>query len=160
MRKSVPIQLKSFFLLLFAATCLSVTSFTIVPLMDQQQWLIWCNKTLVQSYDYFASNNVKKSDLNVTPDGFIRFRKTYMNNKQEYFSFHVHRFKDIDFTGTAEAGTLRLVTLTDDIIVQTYEDPQGDLDSMATSLNLPVRNFQPEQIDSLRMGMLYLKANL
>jgi len=113
----------------------------------------------MQSYNYFAGMGIKKSDLNITPEGFVRYRKTYQNGKQEYFSFHLHRFKDLDFQpDQADGGNLRLHTIADDIIVQTYTDPDGDIDSMATTLSIPVKNLQPAQIDSLKMGLLFLKT--
>jgi hypothetical protein len=129
-------------------------------ILDEQQWLVWCNKCLLQSYNYFAATNIKKSDLNITYDGFVRYRKIYQNGKQEYFSFHLHRFKDLDFQpDNAEGGKLNLHTIGSDVIVQTYTDPNGDIDSMATTLTIPVRGLLPAQADSLKMGLLYLKAN-
>lgn len=125
--------------------------------MDEQQWLFWSNKCFVESYNTEGDARLKKWELSVTYDAFVRLRKTYTNGKQEYFSFHLHRFNDMDYLGTTTAGTLQLKTIADDIIVQTYNDPKGDIDSMATSLNIQVKNMSPERLDSLRNALIYLK---
>jgi hypothetical protein len=44
-----------------------------------------------------------------------------------------------------------------DIIVQTYNDPKGDIDSVATQLNLPFKNMEPERLDSLQAALIYFK---
>ncbi|MDB5063562.1 MAG: hypothetical protein JWP67_3405, partial [Mucilaginibacter sp.] len=49
-------------------------------------------------------------------------------------------------------------TQADDIIVQTYNDPQGDMDSMATTLNIPVKKTAQARLDSLRQALQFLKA--
>ncbi len=95
--------------------------------------------------------------MGVTDNAFVRLRKTYANGKQEYFSFHLHRFNDLDYLGTATTGTVQLKTIADDIIVQTYGDPKGDIDTMATSLNIQVKNMSPERLDSLRNALIYFK---
>jgi hypothetical protein len=64
----------------------------------------------------------------------------------------------MDYTGTAESGTLQLKTMADDIIVQTYNDKKGDIDSMATELDIPVKNMAPERLDSLRKAFNYFKG--
>jgi hypothetical protein len=51
-----------------------------------------------------------------------------------------------------------LKTKADDIIVQTYNDRHGDVDSMTTVLNIPVKNIEPERLDSLREAFNYFKA--
>ena len=126
--------------------------------MDEQAMITWGNKCLTQSFDAGTDTKLKKWELELTPDAFIRLRKTYQNGKQEYFSFHLHRLADMGYLGTTETGTLQLKTMADDVIVQTYNDKQGDLDTLATMLNLPVKNMQPERLDSLRIVLEYFKA--
>ncbi len=94
----------------------------------------------------------------VTDDSFIRLRKTYQNGKQEYFSFQLRRLNDVDYVGDTNTGTLQLRAKADDIIVQTYNDKKGDVDSMATVLNIPVKNMEPERLDSLRTALNYFKT--
>ena len=120
--------------------------------------LAWGNKCLNQSFDPTTDSKLKKWELELTPDAFIRMRKTYQNGKQEYFSFHLHRMVDMNYLGNADEGTLQFTTMADDIIVQTSHDRKGDLDTLATTLNIPVKNMQPEKLDSLRTVLEYFKS--
>jgi len=115
------------------------------------------NKCLMQSYDVNAALKLKKWELAVTDNAFVRYKKTYSNGRQEYFSFNLRRFSDISYLGDVNAGLLQLKTLADDIIVQTYNDPRGNVDSMAAIMEIPVRGMGPERLDSLRSALMYLK---
>jgi hypothetical protein len=125
---------------------------------NEQDWLTWANRCLYQSYDPSGDTKLKKWELSVTPDYFIRLRKTYAKGKQEYYSFNLHQFNDMDYFGNTHAGTLQLKTTADDIIVQTRDDPKGDVDSMATVLDIPLKNMEPERLDSLRDALNYFKT--
>ena len=120
---------------------------------DEHDWLLWANRCLSESYDPSGDAKLKKVELSVTPDYFIRLRKTYAKNRHEYFSFNLHRFNDLDYLGNTNSGTLQLKTIADDIIVQT-----DDIDSMTTVLNLPVKNMGPERLDSLQEALNYFKT--
>lgn len=126
--------------------------------MNEQDWLSWANRCLAQSYDPSGDAKLKKFELSVTGDYFIRMRKTYAKGKQEYYSFNLHQLNDMDYLGNTASGTLALKTVEDDIIVQTRNDRTGDVDSMATVLNIPVKNMEPERLDSLRNALNYFKA--
>lgn len=157
MLKFVRIRIKKHFLIIILAIAgLSGLCFT--RAMDEQQWLLWSNKCLIQSYNTEGDAKLKKWELSITDNAFVRFRKTYTNGKQEYFSFHLHRFNDMDYLGTSTTGTLQLKTMADDIIVQTYGDPKGDIDTMATSLNIQVKNMDADRLDSLRDALMYFKS--
>src|ERR1700748_858591 len=71
-------------------------------------WLTWGNKCLTQAYDPSADVKLKKWELNLTDDSFIRLRKTYQNGKQEYFSFQLHQLDNVDYLGNENAGILKL----------------------------------------------------
>lgn len=126
--------------------------------MSDQDWLSWVNRCLNQSYDPSRDTKLKKFELSVTGDYFLRLRKTYAKGKQEYYSFNLHRLYDMSYLGNTASGTLELKTIADDIIVQTYNDRSGDVDSMTTVLNIPVKNMEPERLDSLRDALNYFKA--
>ena len=126
--------------------------------MSEQDWLSWTNRCLAQSYDPSGDAKLKKWELSVTPEYFVRLRKTYARGKQEYYSFNLHQFNDMDYLGNTNNGTLELKTMADDIIVQTYNDRNGDVDSMATMLDIPVRNMEPERLDSLHEALNYFKS--
>lgn len=120
--------------------------------------LNWGNKCFTESYDPSAEEKLKKFEFTLTNDAFVRLRKTYQNGKQEYYSFHLHRLNDMNYLGTSESGILQFKTTADDIIVQTYNDRKGDVDSMANVLNIPVKNMGAERLDSLHNVIEYFKA--
>ncbi len=124
---------------------------------NRQQALLWASKCLLQSFDAQSDPKLKKWDLTLTPDYFIRYKKTYQSGRQEYYSFNLQRFKSLDYLGTTAKGTLRINTLADDVIVQTYNDPKGNVDSMSTMMKLPLRGIEAEQLDSLLTVLHYLK---
>ena len=127
--------------------------------MNEQEWLSWGNRFLSDTYDPSVEPGLKKFEISLTTDHFIRLRKTYQQGKQEYFSFHLQRFASVDYiTGNAQTDTLQLKTQADDIIVQTYEDPKGDVDSMATVLNIPVKKMASARLDSLKQALTFLKG--
>lgn len=125
--------------------------------MDATTAVSWSNRCLNQTYDPSGEVRLKKWELNVTEDLFVRLRKTYLNGKQEYYSFRIKRFNDVTYLGTATVGTLQLKTDADNIIEQTYNDPKGDEDNMTQTLNIPVKNMEPERLDSLRTALMFLR---
>jgi hypothetical protein len=126
--------------------------------MSEQEWLNWSNKCLSTSFNPTPDINLKKWEITLTGDYFLRLRKTYQQGKQEYFSFNLHRLTNIDYLGGDTTGTLKFNTQTDDIIVQTYEDPEGNIDSMATTLGLPVHNMNTARFDSLKSALNYFRT--
>jgi hypothetical protein len=114
----------------------------------------WAENFVKNCFDANAGNQkLKKWELSITDNGFFRFRKFHMNGKQEYFSFNLKRFDDLNYLGTEEVGEIVLKTRQDDIIVQTYNDPKGNIDSMARELRIPVLKVQAEMLDSLKAYM-------
>lgn len=126
--------------------------------MDEKEWLQWSNKCLNESYDPSNETKLKAWELSITPEHFLRLRKTFQHGKQEYFSLYLHAFDNLDYTGNTDHGSLQIKAAEDDIIVQTYDDPKGNVDSMATSLALPVKNMLPERLDSLKSALLFFKT--
>jgi len=124
---------------------------------DRQETINWSDHCLFYAYDSSGEVNLKKWDISLTNDAFIRFRKTYLNGRQEYFSFNLRRFKNMDYLGTTTRGTIRFKTMGQDIIVQTYNDRKGNVDSMSTTLSIPVKNMEAERLDSLYNALAYLK---
>jgi hypothetical protein len=133
-------------------------SFCFKRVMSDQDWLSWTNKCLAQSYDPSGDAKIKKWELSVNGENFIRLRKTYAKGMQEYYSFNLRQFNDMNYLGDTRAGIVELKTIADDIIVQTRNDRQGDVDSMSTVLNIPVKNMEPERLDSLREALNYFKT--
>jgi len=145
-------------LILLAIIPICAFKYSFHPKMGEQEWLQWSNKCLNESYDPSNETKLKAWELSITPEHFLRLRKTFQHGKQEYFSLYLHAFNDLDYTGNTDHGSLQIKATEDDIIVQTYDDPKGNVDSMATSLELPVKNMQPERLDSLRSALLFFKS--
>lgn len=128
------------------------------PDASELKMLGWSNRCFTQCYDANASGKLKKWELTLSSNAFIRMRRTYQTGKQEYFSFHLQRLDDMDYLGTVTSGTIKLRTADADIIVQTYNDRKGgDVDTMASVLSIPVKNMEPEKLDSLRNVLFYFK---
>jgi hypothetical protein len=144
-------------IILFAVILVGAVSYCFAPDTD---WLAWSNKCFLQSYDPPADAKIKKWDLQVTEDSFLRLRKTFQNGKQEYFSLQLHLLDDISYLGNVNGGTLQLKTKDDDIIVQTYNDRKGNVDSMTNVLAIPLKNMEPERLDSLEKALDYFKAKV
>ena len=67
------------------------------------------------------------------------------------------RLDTVNYLGNTPNGQLEFKTVKDDIIVQTYDDPKGNIDSMATTLTIPVKDMTPEKLDSLNDAIEFLK---
>ena len=126
---------------------------------DRDTVIAWARNYLTQNFDPIEAKNVKlkKWELNITNDGFFRLKKYYPSGKQEYFSFNLSRIESVNYLGTSNTGLLLLNTFSDDIIVQTYNDPKGNIDSMSKVLKLAVKNIEPEKLDSLNKVLLSLR---
>jgi len=116
MGSSVLLKIKKSLLLTAIIIAISV-SYCFKYSFNEWDWLLWTNRCLSQSYDSSGDVKLKKAEFYVTPDYFIRLRKTYAKNRQEYYSFNLHRFSDLDYLGDTNSGTLQLKTIADDIIL-------------------------------------------
>jgi hypothetical protein len=152
----IPRRAKMIALLAIVPICAFKYSFS--GKTGEQEWLEWSNRCLNACYDPSNEAKLVKWELSITPDHYLRLRKTFPHDRQEYFSLQLQRFNDLDYAGTEGSGTLEFKADTDDIIVQTYNDPKGDIDSTTSRLNLPVKNMQPERLDSLKNALRYLKS--
>ncbi len=127
------------------------------PEMGEKEWLDWSNKCLTDSYNPARDAKLKKWEISITPEHFIHFRKTYQHGKQLYYSFNLKQLDTINYQETSVGSQLKFKTLRDDIIVQTYDDPKGNIDSMSTELSIPVKEISPERLDSLNDAIKYFK---
>lgn len=107
-----------------------------------------------------SENQLNRYDLLISDEGFVRYRKYFHNGKQEYYSFNVLRFEDLDYIGKDSTGTLILRTQNEDVIVQTYQDPKGDIDSMARQVDFPVKDLEPEDLRVIRSNLLQMRKEL
>ncbi len=103
---------------------------------------------------------LKKSEFQVTNTGLCKHKRFYNNGKIEFFSFHFSRLKEIEFLGTENNGELIFLTKADDIIVQTHQDRKGNVDTMATSLRIPLKGISAEELTNLTVKVNVLKERL
>jgi hypothetical protein len=128
---------------------------------DLLEETVFVQKMLKDHYDETAIKpTLKKYELNVTNSGFCRYKRFYANGKVEYFSFNLTKYKEMDYYGTDKLGQLLLKTQGDDVIVQTYNDRQGDVDSMASFLAIPIKNIEPEELSALSERLTRMNAHL
>src|SRR5688572_25499225 len=100
-----------------------------------------------------SGSKLKKYELLISDDGFIRYLRYFINGHQEYYSFNVLRFRDLDYIGNSSTGALILQTQDQDVIVQTYNDPRGNIDSMAYQVSFPVKDIEAEDLQLLRANL-------
>ena len=123
----------------------------------QTDWLNWTNKCLANHYNTAGEKKLKKWEIVVTIDNFLRLRKTYVKSKQVYFSFNLKNLSNIFYLGNTKKGILKLKAVEDDIIEQTRNYRKGDVDEMISELDVPVKNMEPERLDSLKEALNYFK---
>lgn len=124
-----------------------------------EEGVSYLQKSFASHYDLGQeSDQIKRYELNVTNNGFCRYKRFYINGKTEYFAFKLSKFKDIDYFGSTETGKLYLHTKGDDVIVQTYRDKGGDVDSMATQIIIPIKNIQPEDLNLIEENLKELSG--
>jgi hypothetical protein len=126
---------------------------------DKISAIDFSSRCLYKGFDPTEEGKITGWQFYVTPDNFMRFKKLYYKGRQAYFSFNIHRFQDLSYVGDQTKGIVQIKTQSDDIIVQTYNDPKGNVDSMSTVLQIPVRNVSAAQIDSLKRALIFLKAH-
>lgn len=126
---------------------------------DKISAIDFSSRCLYKGFDPTEEGKITGWQFYVTPDNFMRFKKLYYKGRQAYFSFNIHRFQDLSYVGDHTKGIVQIKTQSDDIIVQTYNDPKGNVDSMSTVLQIPVRNVSAAQIDSLKKALIFLKAH-
>ena len=139
--------------------CTSLMAFSVPS--DMMEETLFVQNMLKEHYDELAVKpTLKKYELNVTNSGFCRYKRFYTGGKVEYFSFNFCKFKDIDYLGSDKAGMLILRTVGDDVIVQTYNDRKGDVDSMANYMSIPLKNVEAEALSALSERFVRMNAHL
>jgi len=121
---------------------------------SMEQYVGNLQKSFNDHYDFSQeSNQIKRYELNITNNGFCRYKRYFNNGKTEYFAFKLSKFKEMDYLGNASAGKLYLRTKGDDVIVQTYKDRGGDVDSMATQITIPLKNIEAEDLNAIQENL-------
>ena|SRR5579875_1488035 len=113
--------------------------------------------TLQHSLSTPPQIDAAKTRLEVNKAGFVRYTQFFKNGKENYASLNLGRFLKMDYWGTTASGTLIIRAVKNNVIVQTYHDPRGDVDSMSTHLDIPVASIEPEQLDAVEHQLQRLK---
>jgi hypothetical protein len=144
---------------LVSAFCMFLCAFSDPETIEQ--YIGYLQKSFTDHYDSSQeSGQVKRYELNVTNNGFCRYKRYFNNGKTEYFAFKLSKFKDLDYYGTTSAGKLYIRTKGDDVIVQTYKDKGGDVDSMATQVIIPLKNIEAEDLNQIRDNLEKINAKV
>ena len=106
------------------------------------------------------SDRIRQFELLLNDEGFLRYRRTYINGEQEYYSFNLMRLQTIDYLGNTSSGDLSIKTFEDDVIVQTFNDRSGNVDSMATHFRLPLIGVEAEDLVALNNDLFEMKRLL
>jgi hypothetical protein len=141
-----------------AALGLALCSFCTFKLFDEEA--VYLERKLIKHYDISQEGpDILSYELQVTNSGFCRYKRHFSNGKTEYFSFNTVKFKSLDYSGTTKSGRLFLHTIKDDVIVQTFNDSDGDIDSMATFLSIPLKDIGSADLADLteKFRQLHLK---
>jgi hypothetical protein len=115
---------------------------------------------LNQSVYLLPSINAAKTKLEVTPTGFVRFTETQKSGKQHYASLNLNQFLKMDYYGTTQSGILVLRSMKKNVIVQTFNDPAGEVDSMSNRLEIPLTMMEPKQLINIQNQLLRIKTLL
>ncbi len=154
--KKFTVRLK---MLIFLSATIAFFAFSSVDLLNEEA--IYLQKALVDHYDPGReASGIDRCELNVTGTGFCRYKRFFENGKIEYFSLNLIRFKDLDYLGKVNAGDLVIHTIGDDVIVQTYNTKEGDLDSMASVMTIPLKNIEAEDLNAFAKAFLSMQAGL
>lgn len=99
----------------------------------------------------------KSYKFEITNEGFIRYKKVFVNNKSEFYSVKVNRLSEIKYQGTETNGWFLISCEPSSVIFQTYQDPSGNLDSMINEIVFPVNNISVEELNELKYNFESLK---
>ncbi|WP_017257839.1 hypothetical protein [Pedobacter arcticus] len=100
---------------------------------------------------------IKTTNLEISENGFIRYRKTDSNNRSEYYSVKLSELKDACYLGDEKAGWLLLKFTAEAVIYQTYNDKAGNVDEMLAEISIPLKNINVDDINSLCSAINTLK---
>ena len=143
----------------------SVFAFFISILMQPLLWfgildIPTLRASILQTYHQHEGEKYldrKSYALEISEDGFIRYKRVWKNNKAEFFSVKIDKVKDLDYLGDEKAGWLILSCEPETVIYQTRSDPSGNIDSMANEISFPVSAISETELNSFLNNFHSLK---
>lgn len=133
----------------YPVLCILFLSFSATGPTEEEA--VYMQQKLTEHYNAESGpKNIKKYELHITDKGFCRYKRYFSSGKVEYFSCNLMKYKQLDYLGNTQSGTLFVRTKGDDVIVQTYNESRGgDIDSMATFIAIPLKNLEAEDLIDL-----------
>lgn len=117
-------------------------------------------KIVIEQYNHHNAERdlgSKATQFEISETGFIRYRKTDVNNKSEYFSVKLTEFKEAKYLGDEQKGWLLLKFTDEAVIYQTYNDKSGNIDEMLAEIKIPLKNINVDELNQLCNAMAKLK---
>lgn len=139
-------------ILVFALSCFAPTHDDIVFTEAKNQVI-----THYKRHNAELDLGIKTTSFEISENGFIRYRKTDLANKSEYYSVKLTEFKDATYLGDENAGWLLLTFTEEAVIYQTYNDRKGNVDEMLTEIKIPLKNIDVNEINSFCNAMKTLR---
>ena len=119
-----------------------------------------CKKNLIEQFQLHQAENLfgaKKTDLEISDLGFVRYKKTNLNGKIDYYSVKVQNLQNIDYLGNEDACWLIINCKAESIIFQTYNDKNGNEDDMIDQIKIPLKNANIESLNIIYLNFQEIK---
>ncbi len=120
-------------------------------------------KQLMETYQKHEAEKhmgLKSYSLEITDNGFLRYKKTQNNNKSELYSVKLNKVKDVDFYGTEQSGWFLFQCEPEAVIYQSRRDPKGNIDSMANEICFPLSGISVEELNLFKENFNKLKVKV
>lgn len=116
---------------------------------DELKFEVRC-KNFIEDYKKYQAEKdlgMKSYSLDISTNGFLRYKRTSSNNRIEYFSVRLDKISEIKYLGTEGAGWIVLSCEKESVIYQTYRDAKGDVDDMISEFKFPVKGVDLDNIN-------------
>lgn len=154
----------SFFRTIFKWACFAAVLFCITAFTNDELLHKLAEQTQQKLNAFHAAETagmkIKKCEIVVSDEGFLRYRRFYTSGKQEYYSLNLSRLQRVDYFGNSTSGNLTIYTLEDDVIVQTYNDRAGNVDSMSVQLKIMLADIEAEELSRIEQDLFVIKRLL
>jgi hypothetical protein len=107
-------------------------------------------KDVIDFYQKYEGEKIlgnKSSSLEITTDGFFRYKRVLKSNKTEYYSVKMEKLLNVYFYGSEKGGWLTFKCVDESVIFQSYNDPKGNIDSMGNEISFPLKSIPVENLN-------------
>lgn len=137
-----------------------ITTLSVLLAKTDDLAFIEAKKVVIEQYNHHNAERdlgSKATQFEISETGFIRYRKTDVNNKSEYFSVKLTEFKGLKYLGDEQNGWLLLNFNDESVIYQTYNDKTGNVDEMLSEIKIPLKDVNIDELNQLDKAMNKLK---